>query len=383
MTERGGAAGPRAVIDLEALRANVRQLLERAPGRACIAVVKADAYGHGVVPTAREVLAAGADALAVVTASEAREVRSAGVDAPLLVLAGPRDAAEADAVLVDRAVAVLHHEEGARRMAESARRRGEPARVQLEVDTGMRRMGVAEADAEAFAQRVAADEWLELEGVFTHFACADAEDAESSVDQCRRFQRVLSGLRARGLSGLQVHAANSAGVLSPEILAALPEATAIRPGLALYGVQPAPHLGRGLLQPVMSLRAPVVQLHSVRAGEGVGYGASWTAAADTRVATLGVGYADGVAWNASSRGAVWLAGAQRPIVGRVSMDSVGVEVGAAPVALGEEAVVFGASPAEGDALRVEAVSERWGTLSYELLVRVGQRVRREAIGQRV
>jgi alanine racemase len=372
-------ARPRAVIDMAALRANAEVASERAGGREWIAVVKADGYGHGAVGVARELLAAGADRLAVVTADEASELRSAGLAAPLLVLGGPRDASEADQILAARSSAVLHHEEGACQMAEAARRAGRTSSVQIEVDTGMRRLGVPEAEAIAFAERVTADGALALEGVFTHFACADDPDPAQALDQCRRFRSVLVGLEERGIRGLQVHAANSAGLLSAKIDAGLPEATAVRPGLMLYGVQPAPHLGAGELAPVMSLRAPVLRVHRVAAGDSVGYGASWTAKSSTRVATLGLGYADGLAWTAADRVSVWLAGERRSIVGRVSMDSVGVEVGDADVAIGDEAVLFGAAPDGSVPQRVEEAAAAAGTLHYEVLVRVGSRVRREFV----
>jgi alanine racemase len=379
MSDVERAAGPRAVIDLAALRANARVVARCAAGREWIAVVKADAYGHGVVPVARELLAAGAARLAVVTAEEATELRAADLAAPLLVLGGPRDAREADEILAARATAVLHHDDASAWMAAAARRAARTARVQIEVDTGMRRMGVPEASAAAFAQAVAGDGALVLEGVFTHFACADDPDPAAALEQCRRFRSVLGALADHGLADLQIHAANSAALMSPEIVAALPEATAVRPGLMLYGVQPAPHLGQGELQPVMSLRAPVVRIHDVATGEAVGYGASWRAKVATRVATVGLGYADGLAWTAGNRGAVWLAGERRSIVGRVSMDSVGVEIGDAEVALGDEAVLFGAAPEAGVPIRVEEAASAAGALHYELLVRVGRRVRRDVI----
>jgi alanine racemase len=379
MSDGERATAPRALIDLAALRANARVVARYAAGREWIAVVKADAYGHGVVPVASELLAAGAGRLAIATADEATELRAAGLAAPLLVLGGPRDSREAEEILASRASAVLHHEDGAAWMAAAARRAGRLARVQLEVDTGMHRMGVPESQAAGFASDLAGDGALALEGVFTHFACADDPDPASALEQCRRFRAVLEDLEERGLRDLQVHAANSAGLLSPEILAALPEATAVRPGLMLYGVQPAPHLGAGELVPVMSLRAPVVRVHDVAAGEGVGYGSSWRAKAATRVATLGLGYADGLSWTAANRGAVWLAGERRSIVGRVSMDSVGVEIGDLSVAHGDEAVLFGPAPDASVPIRVEDAAAAAGTLHYELLVRIGRRVRREVV----
>jgi len=375
--DRSGTAGPRAIVDLAALRANARVVERCAAGRDWIAVVKADAYGHGVVPVAHELLAAGAARLAVVTAEEASELRSAGIAAPLLVLGGPRDEAEADEILGLRATAVLHHEDGAAWMAAAARRANRTTGVQIEVDTGMRRMGVPASRAVAFASEVAADGALALEGAFTHFACADDPDPSAAIEQCLRFREVLAAFEERGLRDLQIHAANSAGLLAPEIVAALPEATAVRPGLMLYGVPPAAHLGAGELSPVMSLRAPVVRIHDVAAGESVGYGATWRAEQPTRVATVALGYEDGVPWTAANRGAVWLADGRRPIVGRVSMDSVGVEIGDAAVQHGDEAVFFGPGEDGKTRLTVEGAAAVAGTLSYELLVRVGRRVRHE------
>jgi len=255
--------------------------------------------------------------------------------------------------------------------------------VQIEVDTGMRRMGVPQEEAAAFADRVASDPLLTIDGIFTHFASADEPDPTAALEQMSRFRELLAGLAQRGLGGVQIHAANSAGLMSPALVSALPEATAVRPGLMLYGVQPAPHLGPGELAPVMSLRAPVVRIHRVAAGEGVGYGATWRAKSPTRVATLGLGYADGLAWTAGSRGAAWLAGKRRSIIGRVSMDSVGVEIGDDAVARGDEAVLFGAADDGRVPIRVEQAAEAAGTLHYELLVRVGRRVRREAVNASV
>jgi alanine racemase len=161
-------------------------------------------------------------------------------------------------------------------------------------------------------------------------------------------------------------------------VAALPEATAVRPGLMLYGVRPAPHMSESLA-PVMTLRAPVVAVRSVRKGESVGYGASWVADRDTRIATLGLGYADGLSWRAGGgRGHVWLAGELRPLCGRVSMDSVGVEIGEAPVGLGDQAVLFGRLR-DGGGYAVEEAAADVESLAYELLVRVGRRVQRHYV----
>lgn len=386
----GDNAGPRACVDLDAIRSNVGLARERAEGRECIAVVKADAYGHGALPVAREVLAAGASQLAVVTPDEAAELRSGGIAAPILVLGGPRSPGEAQAIVEARATGVLHHEAAIGWMADAARSAGRAAAVQIEVDTGMRRMGVSEAEAASFAERVGNERELSLQGVYTHFARADDESASYAIEQCERFRAVLRSFDERGISLAHVHAANSAGLLSPDVVAALPEATAVRPGLMLYGVRPADRHGDAGLLPAMSLRAPVVRLHLVRKGETVGYGGMWTAERDTRVATLGIGYEDGLAWtsgNPPSGAKIWLGGALCPVAGRVSMDSVGVEVGGADVAIGDEAVLFGPlSAADAEhfgapvAISVEEAAAAAGTLHYELLVRVGHRVERDFDG---
>ncbi len=370
------------MIDLGALRANAAEAARLADGRRVIAVVKADAYGHGAEPVARLLVRSGCSALATWSVGEATALRDGGIDAPLLVLAGPRDAAEAAEALARGLVCVLHDGEGRALLADAARRRGRgPAAVHVEIDTGMRRMGVAPDRAPDFAAAVAGDPGLALEGVLTHFARADEQELEPTRDQLRAFSACLAALRERGVDPGIVHAANSAGLVAlAELKGEGPEQHAVRPGLLLYGAQPTPQRPAAL-RPVMSLRAPVVAVRAVRRGEAVGYAARYRAPADTRVATLGLGYADGVPIAASGRGSVWLAGARRPIVGRVSMDYVGVEIGDAPVRLGDSALLFGSeAPGAAAVLPVEEAAEAADTLAYELLVRVGSRVRRVFVG---
>jgi alanine racemase len=290
-------------------------------------VVKADAYGHGAVPLASALVAAGCGVLAA-----------------------------------------------------AARRRSTRVSVHVEIDTGMHRMGVPLSDAESFLAGVAGDPALTLAGVMTHFACADEPDLAPTRAQLRAFADVIAGLRRRGIAPGCVHAANSAGLVAlAELAAEGPTQDAVRPGLLLYGARPSAERPCAL-RPVMSLRAPVVALRRVRRGEPVGYAALYRARADTRIATLALGYADGVPISASGRGSVWLAGARRPIAGRVSMDYLGVEVGDAAVQIGDSAVVFGSETEGGPAvLPVEEAAASAGTISYELLVRVGARVRRELV----
>jgi alanine racemase len=371
------AAGGRpseARIDLAALRANYAEARRRAGGRAVIAVIKADAYGHGAVPVARALVGEGCERLAVLSVDEAVRLHDARIGARVLVLGGAHDAREAAEVVARRLVPVVYDAAGVARIADAARVANLRASVQLEVDTGMRRMGVAADGALELLARIAGESRLALDGTFTHLAQADEEDLAPCLAQLAAFREVLAGARARSLAPGAVHFANSAALLAGAALAdALPDATHVRPGLMLFGVRPASHLVASL-RPVLTLCTRVVQLHKVRSGEGVGYNARFRAARDTRVATLPLGYADGVPVATSGRGSVLIRGQRFPIAGRVSMDYVSVDVGDAPVAPGDEALLFGAS--EQGALPVEEAAAAAGTIAYELLVRVAARVPR-------
>ncbi len=364
-----------ARIDLGALAQNYAGLAKAAQGREVIAVVKADAYGHGAVTVARHLVSLGCRHLAVVTVEEAAELRAGGLrDVSILVLGTVANDRKARELLRLVGTATLHHPAQVELLAEAARETARVLPVQVEVDTGMRRMGVPPGEAIALIHKVLETPELHLTGVFTHFARADEVDLGPTREQLRIFGALLDEIRAEGINPGQVHIANSAGILAGEDLPELWRlSTAVRPGLSLYGVAPAPHLPGGL-KPVMHLSARVAQLRSVEAGDCVGYGATHRFDAPTKVATLPIGYADGVPCSLGNKGSVFLAGERRPIVGRVSMDSITVDVGECPVAVGDEVLLFGAD-AEGG-LRVEEAAVTAGTISYELLVRVGRRVPR-------
>lgn len=370
-----GESPTQAWLDPAALRANFAEVRRLAGAREVIAVVKADAYGHGAKFAARALEQAGCARFAVATLDEGRALRRAGLRQPVLVLGGFRG----DPQPLQQAglTPVLQHATQFDALLECARRSAAPLALQVEVDTGMRRTGVACAEAEVLLARIAAEPALRLEGVYTHLARADEEDLAPSLAQLAEFRGLLARLAARGLRMPLIHFANSAGLLAGERLAAAcPEANAVRPGLMLYGVSPAAHFA-AQLAPVMSLVTRVAQIVSLAAGDAVGYGASWRAPRATRIATLAAGYADGIPFASSNRGCVWLGGAQRPIVGRVSMDFVAVEIGDAPVAPGDEALLFGRrGSAELPLVQVAAAA---GTHAYECLVRVGARVPRSLV----
>lgn len=362
------------VIDRAALRGNYAEAVRHAAGRALIAVVKADAYGHGAVVVSRTLAEAGCQRFAVVTLSEAAQLRDAGIDARILLLGGVQSAEEAGEVAALSLSPVVHGPADLALLAHAARRLEAPVPVQVEVDTGMSRMGVAPNEALALLGQVSDAPELSLEGTFTHLARADESDLTPCFEQLRRFRDVLRQAQSAGALPGEVHVANSAALLVGEPLRnALPEATAVRPGLMLYGVRPAPHLA-ATLRPVMALRTIVQLVRAVRAGEGVGYSALFRPEKDTRIATLPVGYADGVPVSASNRGSVLIGGGRFPIVGRVSMDSITVDIGAARVSPGDGALIFGAD-AQG-VLPVEEAAAAADTISYELLIRVGSRVSR-------
>jgi alanine racemase len=364
----------RATIDLGALRANFAEARRRAGGREIIAVIKADGYGHGAVRVARTLVASGCRRLAVLTTSEAAELRDAGIEAALLLLGGVHGAAEAAEALALSATPVLHDAGGLAQVARAAAAHGKPVPVHVEVDTGMHRMGVAPERALELLMQVEREPALRLEGVYTQLARADEPDLGPSFEQLARFADLLRALRAEGVDPGLVHFANSAGLLLLDQLeAALPEAGAVRPGLMLYGVAPSPHIGAAL-RPVMTLRTRVVQLRGVAQGAGVGYGATWRAPRPGQIATLALGYADGVPCASANRGSALLRGRRVPIAGRVSMDYVTVDVGEGPVEVGDEVILFGEG-AEGR-LPVEEAAAAADTISYELLVRVGRRVPR-------
>ncbi|MCP5043633.1 MAG: alanine racemase [bacterium] len=374
-----------AIIDLAALRENFALAARLADGREVIAVVKADAYGHGAVAVGRALVSADARKLAVVNVEEAVALRDAGLAAPeILVLSGLRSAAEAREVAARGLTPVLHDEETLAFAAEAARHLGAPLGVQVEVDTGMSRMGVVPERLAAFLARLGETRGLDLDGVFTHFSRADDPDPESCFEQLRAFRAVLDGARDNGIEPRTIHVANSAGLLlGKPILDALPEATAVRPGLMLYGANPAPHLDVPL-RAVMRVEARILRIQEVAAGTPVGYGATFRAAAPTRIATLALGYADGVPCAASGRAQVWIRGRRWPVVGRVSMDYIGVDIGpeaeADAVRLGDTAVLFGNAGRDVDGISVEEAAAWADTIAYEPLVRVGPRVKRRVIG---
>ncbi len=360
-----------AEIDLDALTHNLSEIRARLEPRVRVMlVVKADAYGHGAVAIAHHALRCGVNAFGVGTSGEALELRKSGVRARILVLGTILDE-EASAALRHGIEIGLHSSDRARSLDDLAGRLGARARVHLKIDTGLGRLGVLPSKALELLELVHASPNLELAGVMTHMAAADGMNDEFTREQLRVFEEVLSVARARGLLRGWVHAANSSCVFS----GIHPQYDCVRPGISAYGVLPGSMRSAEVLRPVLSLHSQVIFLKDVPAGAKVGYSGTWTAPVATRIATLPVGYNDGLAWRLGNKGHVLVRGKRAPIVGRVSMDYTSIDVGHIPgVCVGDRATLVGEQGAER--ITLEDLAEQVGTIAYELSCAVGKRVER-------
>ncbi len=356
-----------AEIDLEAIRHNVRQVARLvSPRTAVMAVVKANGYGHGAVPSARAALESGATWLGVASVEEGLELRAAGIRAPILHLGYTPPSALGEAVAAGLSLNVFEGGtlEALRKLPLPA-----PARLQLKVDTGMQRLGAAPEDAAALARRIRQGPNLQLEAVWTHFASADS-DPEFTKEQLARFLRVRDQIQSDTGMRFLSHAANSAGLLHyPEARLDL-----VRAGLVVYGLSPDPGwTDLPPLRPALAWRTIVTNVHVVPEGTAVGYGQTWTAPAPRRVATLAIGYGDGLHRRQSNRGHVLLRGKLAPLVGTVSMDQTTVDVTEIPgVTIGEVATLIGRDG--GAELSASAVAAAVDTISWEVLCAISARV---------
>lgn len=358
----------RALVSLPAVAANFRALREFA-GVPALAAVKADAYGHGAVPVARRLEREGAALLGVATAGEALALREGGVEAPLLLLTPPRPAALPALVAAGVSFAVSSSAEVAALAAEArAARRG--VAVHLKVNTGLNRLGVAPEDAGRLLAELGRS-GLSLEGVFTHLV--DSEDAEPQ-HALRQLERFGAFLLAHRPGARYVHAANTGGVTNPALAAAARElgCNLVRLGIGLYGYAPGPDVaGATPLTPAMTLESWVVFVRRVAQGEIASYNATWTAREDTTIVSVRIGYADGYPRALSNKGRVVVGGEVRPVVGRVCMDQLLVDVSGLEVAPGDPVTLFGPGP-----VTAETLADLAGTNSYEILTGIGPRVER-------
>ena len=381
MSPTAGAAEPVgtkwAEVDSDALRANTASLVALTGGRsALMAMVKANGYGHGAVAAATAALRGGATWLGVSSIREAVELRAAGLAAPILNV-GWTAPDEMDAAVshdVDVTVFDIQSVEGLRA---AARRASRTARAHWKLDTGMGRLGTPAAEVAAMHAALRAAGEVGVAGLFTHFAAADDLSTDFTLRQHARFMATMERVRESFPDAL-LHSANSAALLR------LPEThhDIVRVGIALYGYAPANCAGIVDLRPALQVRALVTQVKRVRKGDTVGYGREWTAPRESRVATVAAGYADGVSRRNLNVGTVIVGGTICPMVGRISMDQVSVDITeAGDVSSGHVATLIGT--ADGHSIDADIIAARLGTISNEVLCAVSVRVPRVIVNEEV
>ena len=362
----------RAEINLDALEHNLKKVRSCLPlGCRVMAMVKADAYGHGAVEVARCLENAGVDYFGVASIFEAASLRDAGIVTPILI-SGYTPAEMTDRLIDYDITQCVPSVDAARKYSEAAVLLGEPLRVHIKLDTGMSRYGIVchgrVPDAVCEVLDICSMEGLNVEGIFTHFACSDEDDETPTMTQLSNFFAVLDGIEKKGVKNLLKHCANSAAVLKYGCT----HFDMVRVGLALYGLEPAPGSAEGGLIPAMTMKTPITQVKTIPAGASVSYGMTFTASRETRVATVPVGYGDGYL-RAYSGAAMTVRGKPAPVIGRICMDICMLDVTDIPdVREGDEAVVFGAAPYTTP----EDLAKIAGTINYEVVTGISKRVLR-------
>lgn len=359
-----------AEVDLDAIRHNVGVVRQVVAPATVWAVVKADAYGHGAAAVSLATLEAGAAGLCVALVDEGIELRAAGITAPILVLS-EQPLSQLSAAVEHRLTLSVYSVAMIEALSKSAT--DGPVDVHLKVNTGMNRVGAAPGDAVALATLIEANPRLNLQGVFTHLAMADEPSAPSNAAQLSTFEAVLAELDNADIHPPLIHASNSAAALS----LASSRYDMVRLGIAMYGIEPGPELADLCddLRPVMALKARVGFVRRVSTGEGISYGLRHRFERDTTVATVPIGYADGVPRRLySTGGVVLIGGKRRPIVGVVTMDQIMVDCGDDIVEIGDEVVLIGQQEAEK--ISAEDWAEQLDTIGYEIVCGISKRIPR-------
>jgi alanine racemase len=359
-------------VDLDAVRHNVALL--KPSDAELMAVVKANGYGHGAVPVARAALDAGASWLGVALVEEGIELRDAGITARILVLTEFPPGSEKEALKAGL-TPTLYTEEGLHRLAEAAGSVGTPVSVHVKVDTGMHRVGIREADVPSLVSRVQGA-GLNVEGLWTHFAKSEDLDDLFTEEQLHRFHRVVDRLVVDAGVPSILHAANSAAAMWRQES----RLSMVRVGLAMYGLSPNPSIPAEAagLRPAMSWRSAVSLVKRVPAGEGISYGLRYAPERDSTIATVPVGYADGYSRLLSTKGEVVIRGRRYRVAGTVTMDQIMVDCGDDPVEAGDDVALIGR---QGRAeVTADEVAAWMGTISYEVVCGISERVPREYVG---
>jgi alanine racemase len=359
-----------ARVDLDALKANFRAIAAFLGGRArVIAVVKANAYGHGAAQVGLALEQAGADMLACADIEEGIVLRQAGVRTPILVF-GALSISRLEGVFAHGLTPTISTPGAARALQEAAARHATVLGCHLKIDTGMNRLGFRHDNLADTIPEIAAAPNLRIDAVYTHFATADDPDHPAFAAQRARFEAAVGDLRAVAPAPFLRHAANSAALLRDERV----WYDFVRPGLILYGIVPPPLAATLALRPALSLHSRIVAVKGVRPGEGTGYGLKAPFDHPATLAVVPAGYADGLDLRLAGRGFVLVRGRRAPIVGSVCMDMTIIDVTGTEVAPGDEVVILGAQGAE--AIGVREMAAAIGTIPYELLCRLGARIER-------
>lgn len=376
MTRPGSPHRAWIEVDHAAIRTNLGLLRSIVGDAQVIAVVKANAYGHGAVPVARTLVAAGVERLAVATVDEGRELREAGIRGQIMLLwgIGPDEAAEVMALGLEP---IVYDGEAVRLLEGEAARAGGRLSVHLKVDSGLGRQGAGPEEALAVAASVARSPFLDLAGTMSHLAVPGEDDAYTEV-QLMRVARVVDAMRSSAIDPGLVHVSASGGILAGGASAARTDA--VRPGLALYGLLPAWAADRDPgLRPALTVKARPLRVFDLPAGEGIGYGLRHRAATPTRIATLGIGYGDGWPRVHANNGFALVRGRRAPIVGAISMDGLAVDVGGIEgVTAADEFVLIGA---QGDErITADEVAAQRRTINYEVTTALRARLPRLHLG---
>lgn len=358
-------------INLNAIRYNLSQIKKAAPAAHVMAVVKANAYGHGAVEISQLAIDAGADTLAVAIPEEGAELRAAGITAPILVL-GLALKEQAALFIEHNLIATICDMTNAQALSQAAQAKNTIAPIFIKIDTGMGRIGIPAAKAFAFAQEIATMPNLVLEGVFTHLASADETDKNYALTQLDRFSQVIDHLKAAHFSLKYISAANSATIID------LPTGhfNTIRPGIILYGLPPSHEMQHHLqLKPVMEFKTKITYIKKEPAGSYISYGCTYSTPRETYIATIPVGYADGYNRNLSNKSSVLINGKRYPVVGRICMDQTMIDLGEqCSAAIGDEVVLFGRQGNEE--ITATELADLAGTINYEILCAMSPRVPR-------
>lgn len=355
-----------AEINLDAVAKNltaIESLL--APGTKTMAVVKANAYGHGLIPVARKAVQAGANRLGTALVEEALELRGAGINIPIQLLSEP-PARAVDAIVAHRLIPAVYSIDLAKALSRKAQEANRPVCIHLKIDTGMHRVGIPIERALELYRSIADLPCLNIEGIFTHFACADNPDDPFTARQLSSFLQLKKSIPEVPIW----HAANSAAaIFMPET-----HLDMVRIGIAMYGLQPSSKPSTVPLKPALSLKTKVSFVQDLQPGEGVSYGLTYKAGGRERVATLPIGYGDGYSRLLSNKGEVLISGKRVRIIGNICMDQLLVKIDGVTATTGDEAVLIGSQGEE--TISAEEVAAWIGTINYEIVCLINNRVAR-------